>query len=931
MKYITYFLILFTSIINAQKVTGELKKWHKITIEFTDDETYSETGTPNPFLDRRLNVTFNHAGSGKSYIVPGYFAADANAAETSATSGNKWLVHFAPDEEGAWTFSASFREGNNVAVAYPSSASDGSASTGIDGQSGTLKITATDKVLPDNRAKGRLIYDGTRYPKFSETGEYFIKAGPDSPENFLAYNDFDDVFNGGVDYRKDYAKHIADWNNGDPVWKSSKGKGIIGAINYLASVGMNSISFLTMSKNGGDTKDVTMHVDSGSGRNSILDYTRYDVSRIAQWEIVFEHADVKGMFLHFKTQEMENAAQLNNGDLGVDRKLYYRELIARFGHHLCLNWNMGEENEGNSNHGTVNTQQRIAQLKYVKDIDPYQHIRVVHSAGSTDGQDALYNPLLGNNSELMGVSMQSIIKQVNSRTKYWAERSYNSGKQWLISTDETGTGGEDNADNRAYKLYGSYFAGGYGVEYYFQGEDFTVQDFRSGDKPGVWAAAKHAIDFMKLIPFTQMIGDNTLISGSSTRRLFYKNNEVYAVYKSENDSNLNLETNNTGGVFTVKWYDVRNGGSLQNGTVRTINFNGEKQNIGLPPNNTDKDWVALITNNSVASTPQLSINNVAVNEGGEAIFKVTLNNTANKPFSVSYTTKEGTALSESDFTMKSGTLNFDGTPETKTIVINTTEDSVPEADEQFSVYLSNATEGVEIIDDTGVATINDNDALGYVSIADVTVTEGQEIEFEIILNNAVSGGFTIDYVTADHSATYGEDYINGKGSVSFLGLAGETQVVRIPTIDDDLFEGMEQFALNLSSLDTNVSFTNDQGLATINDNDSSSISINDITVTEDNNAIFTVSLDNAVSGGFTVDFSTENNSAKAGEDYTAITGSLTFNGNAGETQSINITILDDALVESTESFFVNLSNATNNVTIANSQGTATITDNDIAA
>ena len=48
--------------------------------------------------------------------------------------------------------------------------------------------------------------------------------------------------------------------------------------------------------------------------------------------------------MHFKTQETENEQLLDGGNVGVERKVYYRELIARFGHHLALNWNMGEEN-----------------------------------------------------------------------------------------------------------------------------------------------------------------------------------------------------------------------------------------------------------------------------------------------------------------------------------------------------------------------------------------------------------------------------------------------------------------------------------------------------------------------------------------------------------------------------------------------------------
>ena len=89
-----------------------------------------------------------------------------------------------------------------------------------------------------------LKYVGKRYLQFTETGEYFIKGGADSPENFLAYADFDGTFDTGELKRKGeaaggksihrYGPHVRDWHTGDPTWKDGKGKGIVGALNYLA-------------------------------------------------------------------------------------------------------------------------------------------------------------------------------------------------------------------------------------------------------------------------------------------------------------------------------------------------------------------------------------------------------------------------------------------------------------------------------------------------------------------------------------------------------------------------------------------------------------------------------------------------------------------------------------------------------------------------
>jgi serralysin len=107
-----------------------------------------------------------------------------------------------------------------------------------------------------------------------------------------------------------------------------------------------------------------------------------------------------------------------------------------------------------------------------------------------------------------------------------------------------------------------------------------------------------------------------------------------------------------------------------------------------------------------------------------------------------------------------------------------------------------------------------------------------------------------------------------------------------------------------------------------------SLSINNVTVTEDNNAIFTVSLSSASDEVITVNYQTADNTAIAGSDYLSKDGTLIFN--PGDlSQTITISIIDDLISEPTESFFVNLNNITGNAIIVNAQGIGTILDNDI--
>ena len=87
---------------------------------------------------------------------------------------------------------------------------------------------------------------------------------------------------------------------------------------------------------------------------------------------------------------------MDGGNQGPERSLYYRELIARYGHHLALNWNLGEE----INNAT--TAQKQAWSQYFYDNDPYHHNMVIHNGadhydllGNASQADRLFHAKVG--------------------------------------------------------------------------------------------------------------------------------------------------------------------------------------------------------------------------------------------------------------------------------------------------------------------------------------------------------------------------------------------------------------------------------------------------------------------------------------------------------------------------------------------------------
>ncbi len=589
---VVVFLFIFSNHLVSQTITGELKKWHKITLEFTGP-TSSETNATNPFTDYALDVNF--IGPSGTMTVPGYFAADGNAAETSATTGNKWHVHFAPHEVGSWSYFVSFKTGADVAV------NGGGASAGfMDGMTGSFTVAATDKTGDDLRAKGRVEYVGEHYLQYAETGEWFIKGGADAPENTLAYDDFDDVPN-RANRRKNWAAHQQDYLASEAssyTWQNGKGSELLGVVRYLSSKGLNAWSFLTFSL-AGDDHNVFPHLlkvneatynsytNVDNQWNLGVHHDRFDVSRMAQWERVFEYADTKGMYLHFKTQETENDQRMDGGALGRERKVYYRELVARFSHHLALNWNVGEEN--------TNTEaQRIDFADYLWNKDPYRNNVVIHTYPGQ--KNAVHTPLLGNLSAYTGLSLQTsnaTYNEVFSDVDEWVVKSRNAGKKWVVAVDEPGNAiiGIDADPNdldlvREKVNWATFMAGGAGVEYYYGYQtgctDLTCQDHRT--RAQKYTQLSYTLDFFQdhFQQYLPNVEEARSITAATNDYVLSKPGVAYAFYSPDGaTTSINLPS----GDWTVQWYNPRTG-------VMTNIINDVSGSLSPPDSN---DWVGLIT------------------------------------------------------------------------------------------------------------------------------------------------------------------------------------------------------------------------------------------------------------------------------------------------------------------------------------------------
>jgi type IV pilus assembly protein PilY1 len=242
-------------------------------------------------------------------------------------------------------------------------------------------------------------------------------------------------------------------------------------------------------------------------------------------------------------------------------------------------------------------------------------------------------------------------------------------------------------------------------------------------------------------------------------------------------------------------------------------------------------------------------------------------------------------------------------------------DQIVESNETYYVNLTNAS-GATFDDDQGLGTINNNDA-AELSIDDVTVTEtegAQTATFTVSILGGVTSDtdITFDYATQDNTAVAPGDYTAISTTQGTITALSSSTTIDVTVQGDQIVESNETYYVNLTNA-SGATFDDDQGLGTINNNDAATLTVEDISQNESaGDMTFTATLSAAVQGGLTVDYDTSNNTATTGDgDYDAASGTLTFAGNASETQIFSVTINDDAKVEADETFDVSLNTLAN--------------------
>jgi hypothetical protein len=356
----------------------------------------------------------------------------------------------------------------------------------------------------------------------------------------------------------------------------------------------------------------------------------------------------------------------------------------------------------------------------------------------------------------------------------------------------------------------------------------------------------------------------------------------------------------------------------------TLSVGGEPVNDGDLDNNTN-----LSVDFSFIKGTSITISDVTMNEGsggGSTNFEFTVTRSKNdETFELTVNTSGSSATSGTDFNaISGGMVGFSaGGSLTATVSVQVTQDAIVEDDETFTVVLSGAPSGVILTDDTGLATITNDDAATITLSGSTNKNEGNSgltaYTFTATLNVEVQDGFQVVYTTDDGSATTADnDYTDNDGTLTFAGTAGEIQTITVNVIGDVKVEADEDFITSLGAISStsviqsaSITGTGSPQTGMITNDDAATVALlGNVSQAEATSPqVFSVTLSNPVDVNVTLNFSTGDNVATTADmDYMAVTNQMvTFNAGSTTAQTVDVLITDDNKVETDEIYNVTLS------------------------
>jgi ribosomal protein L35AE/L33A len=341
---------------------------------------------------------------------------------------------------------------------------------------------------------------------------------------------------------------------------------------------------------------------------------------------------------------------------------------------------------------------------------------------------------------------------------------------------------------------------------------------------------------------------------------------------------------------------------------------------------------------TAAQTVQFDSATYSVDEyAGTVTITVTISEVPDDTITVDYSTSDGSATAPGDYiAINSDTLRWellDDPAKTFTVTIN--DNAEIEGSEIFNLTLSNPTGGATIgdLDTTTVTIVDDDDGPGTLqfSLAEYSFNENSSsINVPVRRVGDKNGAVSVNCISSDGTATQGNDYTNTTSNpLSWAALEIGIKNCTVSITPDDEDDDNETFNLTLSKPDgtligdpgtTTVTIVDDDGPGILQLSDATTI----VSVDESGGpATIVVQRVGGSEGDISVNYTTSNGTAIAGNDYDATSGQFIWNSGDATDRSIPVNILEDSKTEGNETFFLELSEPDG--TVIGNQDTALVT------
>jgi predicted peroxiredoxin len=294
-------------------------------------------------------------------------------------------------------------------------------------------------------------------------------------------------------------------------------------------------------------------------------------------------------------------------------------------------------------------------------------------------------------------------------------------------------------------------------------------------------------------------------------------------------------------------------------------------------------------------------------------------------------TLSGTASNPADYTITASPITITAGNTTQTITITVVDDAIDEANETAIVTMgvpTNATQGATTVH---TATINDNDATPTVTFTTSSQSEAESVGTMTVTAelSAASGQDVTVPFTLSGTASNPADYTITASPITITA-GNTTQTITITVVDDAIDEANETAIVTMGVPTNATQGATTVHTATINDNDATpTVTFTTSSQSEaESVGTMTVTAELSAASGqdVTVPF-TLSGTASNPADYTITASPITITA-GNTTQTITITVVDDAIDEANETAIVTMGVPTNATQGATTVHTATINDND---